>query len=327
MPTTELHVGWFAQPAFSGSVNSESISQLNENDFDAAQMRIDVKNTSRQSSKRFQSLLEIKKEDGQALFPTNHFQPADDFGWEFLSHAVYTSLLDQHISKLRSGDVKSLHDSVLVEIQTQFYLDSSPACFFDDAYSWDSRELRDKIEEFQIDRPSERVRDYVSLRRIKVTRQISTGNRTPIKSRDYLSQADNLTQAAASQSSAETARLYRKLSQLPNRIPDNNLAKDFLDFTNALGVVLNCGANPVTQSAYQQFMIDWNSAPQPVQGATWIQALLWKWLYMSSPANRSKYFADANESDTVKHKKTVARSRRLKGLNDSISDYIARAQL
>jgi spermidine/putrescine-binding protein len=120
--------------------------------------------------------------------------------------------------------------------------------------------------------------------------------------------------------------LYRKLSQLPKGIPDNNLAKEFLDFINALGICLNCNANPVTQAAYQQFMIDWNSAPQPVQGATWVQALLWKWLYISFPADRSKYFAAANEPDILKHKKTVARSRRLEGLNDLISDYIARAQ-
>ena len=325
MSTTVLNGVWFAQPAIAQRVGRESNIQLSENQFDPSTMLIDVASIGQQSLERFEKLRAVKA-NNQVIFPANYFRPADHFGDQFLSNAIYTSLLDHHISKLRSGDIKSFHDSVLGEIQNQFFWDSSPAYFFSDAYSWDSGELRDKIEEFQIDRPSERVRDYVSLRRIKVTRQISKGNRTPFNSRDDLSQAYNPTQAAASQSSAQTARLYRKLSQLPKEIPDNNLAKEFLDFVNALGVVLNCGANPVTQAAYQQFMIDWNSAPQPVQGATWVQALLWKWLFISFPANRSKYFAVANEPDIDKHKKTVARSRRLKGLNDLISDYIERAQ-
>ena len=325
MSTTVLNGVWFAQPAIAQLVGRESNIQLSENQFDPSTMLIDVASIGQQSLERFEKLRAVKA-NNQVIFPANYFRPADHFGDQFLSNAIYTSLLDLHISKLRSGDIKTFHDSVLGEIQNQFFWDSSPAYFFSDANSCDSGELRDKIEEFQIDRPSERVRDYVSLRRIKVTRQISKGNRTPFNSRDDLSQAYNPTQAAASQSSAQTARLYRKLSQLPKEIPDNNLAKEFLDFVNALGVVLNCGANPVTQAAYQQFMIDWNSAPQPVQGATWVQALLWKWLFISFPANRSKYFAVANEPDIDKHKKTVARSRRLKGLNDLISDYIARAQ-
>jgi hypothetical protein len=214
MSTTELNDVWFAQPVIAQSVGRESNIQLSENQFDPSATLIDVASISQKALKRFEKLRAVKA-NNQVIFPANHFRPADSFGEQFLAHAVYEFLLNKHIAYLQSKSSKTFMLGVLGEIQNQFFYDSSPAYFFCDAYSWDSQKLRDKIKKFQIDRPSEGVRDYVSLRRIKVTQKISTGNRTRIKSRDYLSQADNLTQAAASQSSTETARLYLKLSQLP----------------------------------------------------------------------------------------------------------------
>ena len=110
-------------------------------------------------------------------------------------------------------------------------------------------------------------------------------------------------------------------------IPDIKLAKDFLDFRNMLGVVFNCAVSSVTPSGYQQLMIEWNSAPQPSQGATEIQGLLWKWLYINFPKDRAKYFHDANESAAVINRKTKARNRRVEDLKDFLNDTIARAQL
>lgn len=327
MSTTELNVDWFNQPAFPSAFDKESNSQLNENEFDGDEMRIDVARARERTIKRFENLRALKV-NGEDLFPADHFRTADTFGGQFLSHAVYASLLDHHISKLHVADDKLLHNSVLGEVQTQFYLDSSPKYFFYYASSWDSRKRQNKIEAFRIQRPTEKVCDYVDFRKIKVVRQILTGNRNPIKKKDdYLSQAVNPSQEAASISSAETLRLFEEYSDLLSVIPDIKLADDFQDLRNMLSIVLNCADNPVTPLAYQQFMIDWNKAPQPIQGALEIQAILWKWLYMKFPKDREKYFHDATDSATVINRKTKARSRRLKDLNDFLNDTIARANL
>ena len=129
MSSTELNVAWFNQPAFQNLFKAESNSQLNENCFNSAQMRIDLADIRDQSLLRFKRLRKIDVA-GQSLFPPNYFQPADDFGRQFLSHAVYASLLDQHISELHVVDDKLLNNSVLGELQTQFYLGSSPEHFF-----------------------------------------------------------------------------------------------------------------------------------------------------------------------------------------------------
>ncbi len=327
MSTTVLNVDWFNQPAFPTACYEESNSQLNENEFDGDEMRIDVARARERTIKRFENLRAVKVND-QDLFPADHFQTADNFGGQFLSHAVYASLLDHHISKLRTADQKVLHNSVLGEVQTLFYLDSSPKCFFDYASSWDSRKRQDKIEAFRIQRPTEKVRDYVNFQKIRVARQISAGNRNPIKEKgDHLSQAVNPTQEAASLSSAETVRLFEKSSDLLSVIPDIKLANDFQDLRNVLSIVFNCAENPVTPLAYQQFMDDWYSAPQPIQGALESQALLWKWLYMKFPEDREKYFHNKTDSATEINRKTKARSRRLKDLNDFLIDTIARANL
>ena len=85
-----------------------------------------------------------------------------------LHHHVLNKIVHHHISKLRTADQKLLHNSVLGEVQTLFYLDSSPKCFFDYASSWDSRKRQDKIEAFRIQRPTEKVRDYVNFQKIRV---------------------------------------------------------------------------------------------------------------------------------------------------------------
>jgi hypothetical protein len=325
--TTVLNVDWFNQPAFPTACYEESNSQLNENEFDDDEMRIDVASARERTIKRFENLRAVKVND-QDLFPADHFQTADNFGGQFLSHEVYASLLDQYISKLRTADQKLLHNSVLGKIQNQFYCDSSPEYFFYGASLWDSRKLRDEREKFQIERPRKKVSDYVNLQKIKFTRQFLTGNRNPIKKKDdYLSQAVSPTQEAASLISAETVRLFEKYSDLLSVIPDIKLANDFQDLRNMLSIVFNCAENPVTPLAYQQFMDDWYSAPQPIQGALESQALLWKWLYMKFPEDRAKYFHDATDSATVINKKTKARSRRLEDLNNFLKDTIARANL
>ena len=118
MSTTVLNDVWFAQPAIAQSVGRESNIQLSENQFDPSTMLIDVASIGQQSLERFEKLRAVKA-NNQVIFPANYFRPADHFGDQFLSHAIYTSLLDNHISKLRSGDIKSFHDSVLGEIQNQ----------------------------------------------------------------------------------------------------------------------------------------------------------------------------------------------------------------
>ena len=93
-------------------------------------------------------------------------------------------------------------------------------------------------------------------------------------------------------------RLFEKYSDLLSVIPDIKLADDFQDLRNMLSIVLNCSDNPVTPLAYQQFMDDWDSTPQPIQGALEIQAILWKWLYMKFPEDREKYFHNKTDSAT-----------------------------
>ena len=326
MPTTELDLAWFVHSAFSSSVSQESNSQLTENKFDGTTMLIEVASISEQSSKRFQSLRAINV-NGRGLFPASHFQPADDFGGQFLSHAVFASLFDQHISELRTADEKLLHNSVLGEVQTQFYLASSPEYTFCTAAQWDSRKQIKQVQKFQIERPSKKVRDYVHLRRIEVKHELLTGNRKSEKELEDFYRDCTSVLVGASLSSDETVRLFQRSSELLRGIPETKLAKDFLDFRNMLGVVFNCGENPVTPSDYRQFMIDWNSAPQPIQGATEIEGLLWKWLYLNFPDDRNKYFHTGNMSKAVIDKKTQARSRRLKHLKIFLNDAVAKAKL
>lgn len=326
MSTTALSVAWFAQPSCSHSATAEFQSQLSENLFDGSLMRIDVPQISQQSLERFERLRAIKA-NNQPIFSANDFQPDDMFGKQFLSHAVFASLLKHHISKLKSGSNQLLYISALGALENQFFCDSSPEFFFYDAYSWDSRKLQNEKKKFQINRPTEKVRDYVISQRHRVTREILTGNRKPIKKKHDLPSTTTTTvlvQREASLITSDVRRLLKQLSQSVNEILDPVTLQDFLSFRNALGVVLDCNGVAVTPVSYQQFMNEWESAPQPIQGATWIQSILWKWLYVSFPSHRSKFFDGQHDSNALKHKKAMARSRRLKGLNELIRNAVAR---
>ena len=334
----DLDAAWFTQLAFSTLFKTESNSQLNENKFNSSGMFIDAISISKQSSKRFKSLRAINV-DGQHLYSANHFQPADYFGQQFLSHAVYASLLDQHISILRAADQKLLHNSVLGEVQTQFYLDSSPAYFFYDAAEWDPRTLRDQIQKFLIKRPHEKVRDYVHLRRIKVKREIENGGLTKAEYEKYAQymrarQEDvdtNLdgssTAGEAQLHNSEIVSLLEKFSGLESEIYDHKLLKDFLDLKRVLSLFMDCSKEPVTPSDYQQFMIDWEKTPKPIRGATDIQKILWRWLYVTFADDRDKYFHNEGDSNSVINKKTKARSRRLEDLNKFLKNAVMRASL
>ncbi len=325
MSKIELKDTWFTQTAFTASFDKESNSQLSENKFYGSTMMIDKASISQQSLERFKNLRAVKV-NNQALFPASHFYDADDFGWQFLSHGVYQFLLDRHIAELQSKSSKTFTFSVLGEIQNQFYVESWPEYFFYDAAEWDVQKRQTKIEEFRIKRPSIKVCDYVVDQKRKVIQKVSTGNRSRNKARDPLAQADNSNNAAESLSSIEIESLFQKLTELLTEITDNKLAEDFLDFTNALGIFLNCSGDAVTQDRYQQFMLTWNDAPQPIRGATWIQGLLWKWLYVRFPNERSKYFHGENDSDSVKHKISMARSRRLENLNEFLKSAVMRVK-
>jgi hypothetical protein len=324
MSTTELNDVWFAQSTCLQSAAGEFQSQLNENKFDGSTMLIDGASISQQSLKRFKNLRAVEV-NGQVLFPASHFDDADDFGWQFLSHAVYESLLDGHIADLQSKSSETFMLGVLGEIQNQFYFESWPEYFFYDAAEWDVRKRQTQIEEFRIERPSKKVCDYVVNQKRKTIQKILTGNRVPTKARDPLSQADSSTYVTESLVTDDVDFLFQRLTELLTEITDKKLALDFLDFKNALGVVLKCGGVAVTPDHYQEFMEDWNDAPQPIRGATWIQGLLWKWLYVRFPNERSKYFHGENDSDSVKHKISMARSRRLENLNEFLKSAVMRA--
>ncbi len=324
MSATALNDLWFTQQRFSDLFDQESNSQLNENLFDGSTMLINANGISQQSLRRFKNLRAVAV-NGQALFPASHFDDADDFGWQFLSHAVYEALLDDHITDLKSKSSKTFTLGVLGEIQNQFYIESWPEYFFYDAAEWDAQERQSKIEKFRIARPSVKVCDYVADQKKKTIRKISTGKRVQTKKGAPLSQADNSTYASALLNMDDIDVLFQRLTELLTEITDNKLAEDFLDFKCALGVVLKCGGDAVTPDRYQQFMKDWNDAPQPIRGATWIQGLLWKWLYVRFPDERSKYFHCENDSDSVKHKISVARSRRLENMNELLKNAAMRA--
>ena len=325
MSTTVLNVDWFNQPAFPSAFDKESYWQLSENEFDGSTMLIDAERVCQQSLKRFKNLRAVEV-NSQALFPAGHFDDADDFGWQFLSHGVYEFLLDRHIAELQSKSSEPLMRSVLGTIQNDFYVESWPEYFFYEAAEWDVRNRQTKIEEFRIKRPSIKVRDYIVVQTRKVSQKVSTGNRSRIKARDPLAQADSSTNVSALLDTDDIDLLYQSMTELMTEITDNKLAGDFLDFTNALGVVLKCGGDAVTQDRYQQFMLTWNAAPQPIRGATWIQGLLWKWLYVRFPNERSKYFHDDNDSDAIKHKIAMARSRRLENLNEFLKSAVMRVK-
>ena len=322
----DLDAAWFTQLAFSTLFNTESNSQHNENGFNGVQMPIGLANIREQSMMRFEGLRKIDV-DSQALFPADHFRPADVFGEQFLSHAVYASLFNQHIFQLQRVEKLDFNRCVLGEIQNRFYRNSMPEDFFYNAASWGSKKRQNQIEKFQIDRPRPRVCDFIFIEKREVKRRILSGNSVPIFDSDFLEEADDPTQAALPLIEEKTERLIERLGELLVGVTDNKLAKDLLDFTRVLGVVLSCGNADVTSPGYQQFMIDWDSAPQPIQGATPLQATLWKWLFVNFPDDRSKYFHNADEGEADRHRKTMARSRRLEGLNTLIGDFMARAQL
>ena len=325
MSATGLNDDWFAQPAFSDSFDRESNLQLNENKFDGSTMLIDVASITQQSLKRFKNLRAVEV-NGQVLFPASHFDDADDFGRQFLSHAVYECLLDGHITDLESKSSKTFLLGVLGEIQNQFYVESWPEYFFYDVAEWDAQKRQTQIEEFRIGRPSQKVCDYVVDQRRKTIRKISTGKRVQTKKGDPLSQADSSTYVTESLGTDDIDFLFQRLTELLTEITDSKLAEDFLDFKGALGVVLKCGGDAVTPDRYQMLMEEWNDAPQPIRGATWIQGLLWKWLYARFPNERSKYFHDENDSGAVKHRVSVARSRRLENLNEFLKSAVMRVK-
>ena len=325
MVKIKLDDAWFTQTALTASFEKESNSQLSENEFYGSTMMIDEASIRQQSLERFKNLCAVEV-NNQALFPASHFDDADDFGWQFLSHAVYQFLLDRHIAELQSKSSKPFTFSVLGEIQNQFYVESWPEYFFYEAAEWDVRNRQTKIEEFRIKRPSIKVRDYIVVQTRKVSQKVSTGNRSRIKARDPLAQADSSTNVSALLDTDDIDLLYQSMTELMTEITDNKLAGDFLDFTNALGIFLNCSGDEVTQDRYQQFMLTWNAAPQPIRGATWIQGLLWKWLYVRFPNERPQYFHGANDSDSVKHKIAMARSRRLENLNEFLKSAVMRVK-
>ena len=121
--------------------------------------------------------------------------------------------------------------------------------------------------------------------------------------------------------------LLEKFRGLESEIYDHKLLKDFLDLKRVLSLFMNCSKEPVTPSDYQQFMIDWDKTPKPIRGATEIQKVLWKWLYVSFPDDRNKYFHIEGESKTEINNKTQARTRRLKGLNQFLKNAVMRASL
>ena len=324
MPTTALNDLWFTQQQFSDLFDRESNSQLNENQFDGSTMLINVAGISQQSLKRFKNLRAVEV-NGQALFPASHFDDADDFGCQFLSHAVYESLLDGHIADLQSKSSKTFTLDVLGEIQNQFFFESWPEYFFYDAAGWDARKRQRKIEEFRIGRPSLKVCDYLIHQKRKTSQRISTGNRVKTKKGDPLSQADSSTNASALLDTDDIDFLFQRLTELLTEITDNKLAEDFLDFKGALGFVLKCSGDAVTPDRYQKLMKEWDDVPHPIRGATWIQGLLWKWLYVRFPNERSKYFHGENDSVSVKHKISVARSRRLENMNELLKNAAMRA--
>ena len=338
MSTTELNDVWFAQSAIAQSVGRESNIQLSENQFDPSTTLIDVASISQQALKRFEKLRAIKAND-EILFPVTHLQPADHFGDQFLSHAVYASLLDQHVFKLRAADQKLLHHSVLGEVQTRFYMASSPEWFFYDRAQWDSRTLKKQVQKFLIGRPHEKVRDYVYRRRIKVKREIETGGTTTAEVKNYEDYimvwqegADSNLNGGSTAGEAQlnysgVKSLSEKISGIESEIYDHKLQKDFLDLKRVLSLFIDCSKEPVTPSDYQQFMIDWDNTPKPIRGATEIQKILWKWLYVSFPDDRNKYFHIQGESKTEINNKTQARTRRLKGLNQFLKNAVMRASL
>ena len=287
-------------------------------------MLINAAGISQQSLKRFKNL-RAGEVNSQALFPASHFDDADDFGWQFLSHAVYECLLDGHITDLQSKSSKTFLHGVLGEIQNQFYFESWPEYFFYDVATWDAQTRQTQIEKFRIGRPSPKVCDYVADQKRKTIRKISTGNKAQTRKGDPLSQADNSTNASALLNTDDIDVLFQRLTELLTEITDNKLAEDFLDFKGALGIVLKCGGDAVTPDRYQQFMKEWDKAPQPIRGATWIQGLLWKWLYVRFPDERSKYFHGGNDSESVRHRVSVARSRRLENLNEFMKSAVIRA--
>ena len=324
MSATELNDVWFAQSTCLQSAAGEFQSQLSENQFDESTMFIDAASISQQSLTRFKKLRAVEVE-GHILFPSSHFDDADDFGWQFLSHAVYECLLDGHIADLQSKSSKTFLHGVLGEIQNQFYFESWPEYFFYDVAEWDAQKRQTKTEEFRIERPSRKVCDYVVEQKRKTIRKISTGKRIQTTKGEPLSQADSSTYVTESLGTDDIDFLFQRLTELLTEITDNKLAEDFLDFKNALGVVLKCGGVAVTPDHYQELMKEWNDAPQPIRGATWIQGLLWKWLYVRFPNERSKYFHGENDSDSVKHKISMARSRRLENLNEFLKSAVMRA--
>ena len=336
MSTVELNIAWFNRPAFEISVKRESDSQLNENVFNSSEMFIDATSISEKSSKRFESLRAITV-NGLDLFPAKHFDSADYFGEQFLSHAVFSSLFDQYIRKLRTADRKLLHNSVLGEVQTQFYLSSLPEDFFYDRAKWTSQEIEKYKQDFQIGRPSESVRDYVYLRRLEVKREIETGG---LKSREYgiyeqflgaeRRHADNARSkesptGAPHIDSTSASVFIEKFSGSASQISDENLLKDLLDLIRVLNLVKHCRNEAVTPSDYQQFMNDWENTPKAIRGATEIQQILWRWLYVSFPEDRHRYFHSEGDSESEVNKKTQARSRRLKKLNELLKNAVMRA--
>jgi len=338
MSTTELNDVWFVQSAIAQSVGRESNIQLSENQFDPSTTLIEVASISQKALKRFEKLRAIKAND-EILFPVTHLRPADHFGDQFLSHAVYASLLDQHIFKLCAADQKLLHHSVLGEVQTRFYMASSPEWFFYDRAQWDSRTLKKQVQKFLIGRPQEKVRDYVYRRRIKVKREIETGGTTTAEVKNYEdyimvwqegaeSNLDGDSTAGEAQLNySEVKSLSEKISGIESEIYDHKVQKDFLDLKRVLSLFMDCSEEPVTPSDYQQFMIDWDKTPKPIRGATEIQKILWKWLYVSFPDDRNKYFHIEGESKTEINNKTQARTRRLKGLNQFLKNAVMRASL
>jgi len=322
--TTELNDGWFTQQKFLNFYSQESDSQLNENEFDGSTMLTDVAKISQQSLKRFKNLSAVEV-NGRALFPASHFDDADEFGCQFLSHSVYQCLLDEHVTDLRSKCSEIFMLGVLGKVQNEFYCESWPEYFFLDAAEWNAQKCQAKIEKFRIGRPRLRVRDYVVKETKKSIQKVLKGNPVQTEKSDPLSQADNSTYGTESLDKDDIDFLFQRLTELLTEITDNKLAEDFLDFKNALGVVLKCVSDAVTPDCYQQFMEEWNDAPQPIRGATWIQGLLWKWLYVRFPDERSRYFHGDNDSDSVKHRVSVARSRRLENLNEFLKSAVMRA--
>jgi len=326
---------WFHRAAFSAESDYERDWQLSENDFNAGSYSVGSRHIQTAAKNRFLALDGITIA-GARLFSSTDFQPAWQVGKEFLSHAVYANLLDQHIKQLRNqGRKNSEKYSVLGAIQNDFFIDSEPKHYFYGAQLWSEKKLASKRDKFEIDRPKLGVRKFVLKQSVRVKRKILTGYRTyerigngfdGLPEPDLSTEEQSLLDDEVSKVDEVSKDLVGRLDELLETVTDSNLASDLLSLIGILRVRIECVDCPVTPPQYQQIMDDWNIAPKPKKRATLLQAVLWRWLFVVSPGDRSKFFSQDGDSETDKDRKAQARHRRLKDLTNHIEDFSLRVK-